>query len=100
MDGFIKEQKNMDEKHLIKRGKAFVIICEWILKVRELAFRQLRENQVLTRKGELPPPGMSLDKFDSKNVSYYNKNVPSYRRPQDLTKKKKQDQYDIRSLFI
>ena len=33
-------------------------------------------------------------------IGYYNKNVPSYRRPQDLTKKKKQDQYDIRSLFI
>jgi hypothetical protein len=77
----------MNEKHLARKGKAFVIICEWILKVRELAFRQLRENQVLNRKGELPPPGVSLDKFDSKNLSFYNKQVPSYRWPKDYAKK-------------
>jgi len=89
----------MDEKHLKKRGQAFVIICEWLLKVRELGFRQLRENQVLTRKGELPPPGMSLEKFDSKNISYYNKQIPSYRWPKEYGQRN-QEKYDIRNLFI
>ena len=39
MDGYIKNQNKFESKYLEKRGKAFVILCEWVLKIRELGFR-------------------------------------------------------------
>ena len=39
MDGYMKNLKNFEPKYLEKRGKAFVTLCEWVLKIRELGFR-------------------------------------------------------------
>ena len=89
-----------------KKGKAFVILCKWILKLRELGFDNVRGNLVAARKGERPAEGdelPSLAKLDSQSLSYYNKHMPSYRWPKRYGKEH-QERYekarDLKALFL
>ena len=49
------------------------------------------------RKGDTPSG--YLRKKDSKSLSYYNKNMPSYRWPKKFGKQH-QEKYDIKALFL
>ena len=56
-------------------------MCDWILEIREQGFNNVRGNAVKARKGELPEGLGPMSKLDSKSMSYYNRNMPSFRWP-------------------
>ena len=50
-----------------------------------LAMENIRGDQIKVRKGQLDlNPEVPMAKNDSKAISYYNKNIPSYRWPKKL----------------
>lgn len=87
----------MERKYLEKRGMAYVILSDWILEMRELGFNNIRGNAIKNRRGDLPEG--DLTKLDSKKMSYYNRNMPSYRWPKKYGAQH-QERYDIKSLFL
>ena len=83
MEKYVRIEKFKPER-LQDKGQGFVILCEWILKLQELAFNQLRGNQIKSRKGDIESDqNIILNKLDSKSINYYNRNVASYRWPKN-----------------